>query len=104
MSRVLSLLFCVTLLAACASDNVLTQEEIKIQNAADEQVARILFDNDLTTTASYNVHKDGSVVIKFDESVAFDTYNEVVKTLRDNQQISRVRAEQGGKEVCPLAN
>lgn len=91
-----------TALAACSSNDVLTKEEIRIQNAADAEVANVLFDRELTDTASYNVHKNGHVVIRFDESVKSAVYTEVVDTLRANAAIKSVYAEQAGKEVCAL--
>lgn len=91
-----------SVLASCASENELTKEEVEIQNSADWEVANLLFSKGLTKTASYNVHKDGFVVIKFDKSVKEDVYNEIVKTLRTNTAISGVRGEQEGMEVCPL--
>jgi len=87
--------------SACSKENILTQEDIRVQNLADYEVATILFNHDMTTTASYHVRKDGFVIIKFDESVKFDTYNALVKRLRANLNIRGVRAEQSGKEVCP---
>lgn len=89
-------------LVGCGSENVLTKEEMAVQNAADDVVATLLFDKEMTTRASYNVRKDGYVVIKFDKSVQSAEYNEIVKALRDNPKISGVMAEQMGKEVCPL--
>jgi len=97
----LALCLCAILLG-CTSNNLVTQEQIKTQNAADSEVAVALFERDLTERASYNVHKDGFVVIKFDRSVDSAVYTEVVQALRDNPLIKGVRAEQAGREVCPL--
>ena len=80
----------------------MTEEELKLQNAADYEVARILFDKDMSASASYKVHKNGTVVIIFEESVTYARYNDVVKTLRSSKVIKGVRAEQEGHEVCPL--
>ena len=80
----------------------LTLEERERQQAADYAVADILFENELGGNASYNAHKDGSVVIKFDESVSFVDYNRVVNDMRSHPAIASVRAEQSGREVCPL--
>jgi hypothetical protein len=96
------LLASMVLLSACASEDILTQEELRIQNAADNAVATLLFEREMTATASYHVHKDGFVVIKFDKSVGAKTYTEVVQQLHASNHISGVRAEQMGKEVCPL--
>jgi hypothetical protein len=96
-------LFCAILtLAACSANNVLTAEEIKIQNAADTAVAETLFDRELEKTASYHVRKSGFVALHFDKSVSDKVYTEVVKSLRANPAISGVYAEQEGKEICPL--
>ena len=97
----LALCLCAILLG-CASNNVVTQEQIETQNAADREVAAALFERDLTVRASYNVHNDGFVVIKFGHSVAPKAYTEVVQALRDNRLIKGVRAEQEGREVCSL--
>ncbi len=89
-------------LAGCSSPNILTEEEIKTQNAASEAVSGLLFENELDTLASYNVRKNGLVVIKFHKSVKEDTYTNIVAKLRKTTGIKGVYAEQGGKEVCPL--
>ena len=90
------------LLAGCAADNVLTKEELSNQNKADSIVAGVLFDKDLDASSSYNIRKNGSVIIKFDESVSEKQYTEVVEFLRASPDIKSVRAEQSGIEVCPL--
>jgi len=92
----------ITILTGCSSQNVLTEEEIKTQNAADSVVAELLFEKELTLTASYNIRKSGFVVIRFDKSVPSNVYTEVVNTLRKNTNIPGVQAEQEGVEVCPL--
>lgn len=89
-------------LTGCASSNVLTAEEIRIQNAADTVVAETLFERELDKTASYHVRKTGFVALHFDKSVSDKVYTDVVKALRANPAISGVYAEQEGKEVCPL--
>lgn len=99
---VLILSFCLALLTACSSQNVLTEEEIKTQSAADSVVTELLFEKELTMTASYNVRKSGFVVIRFDKSVPSNVYTDIVNTLRKNKNIPGVQAEQEGVEVCPL--
>ncbi|MCP3850060.1 MAG: hypothetical protein GY694_07470 [Gammaproteobacteria bacterium] len=94
-------LFVITALLACQS-NELTAEEIAIQNAADAEVSSILFEHDLDNHTSYNVHKDGSVIIKFDKSVSSSAYTSVVNILRTKKDINGVYAKQSGYEVCPL--
>lgn len=89
-------------LASCASEDVLTKEEMQRQSAADYQVASLLFDRDLSAHASYKVSKTGFVNIVFDKSVPFVTYDNIVRTLRSDKVINGVRAEQEGVEVCPL--
>lgn len=96
----LTSLITLLLLTGCASDQVISQEEMRIQNAAATEVTHVLFEKDMDTLASYNVRRDGYVVIKFDQSVSFAHYNDVVQTLRGKKSISGVYAEQGGKEVC----
>jgi hypothetical protein len=98
----LTLILMLTAFFGCASENVLTKEEIKAQSAADWEVASLLFNRGLTKSASYNVRKSGLVVIKFDKSVNFNTYNDIIQALRSNPAIDGVRGEQEGKEVCPL--
>lgn len=88
------------LLSGCASDQVISQEEMRIQDAAAAEVANVLFEKQMDNLASYNVRRDGYVVIKFDQSVSFANYNDVVETLRSKKTISAVYAEQGGKQVC----
>jgi len=89
-------------LFACISDDVLTNEDIKTQNISSKVVANILFDNDIDETASYNIRKDGYVVIQFDSSVSEKTYTKVVNQLRSNSSVPGVWAEQSGLEVCSL--
>jgi len=95
------LLSCFILLTACQS-NELTQKEVEIQNKADSEVASLLFEYELDKHASYNVHKDGSVVIKFDYKVSKETYTSIVEQLRDSSEIKSIYATQGGQQVCPL--
>ena len=98
----LAVIISIILLGGCSSQNVLTEQEIKTQNEADSVVADLLFEKELNITASYNVRKSGFVVIRFDKSISDKLYTEVVRTLRSNNKISGVRAEQEGVEVCPL--
>ena len=86
----------------CAANNVLTKEEMKIQSKSDAVVSGVLFESDLTEKASYNISKNGSVVIKFAESVSEKDYTKVVNLLRANSAIDGVDAEQSGKEVCGI--
>ena len=102
MLRLFTLTYLISLLflTGCATDQVISQEEMRIQNAAANEVTNVLFEKDMDTLASYNVRRDGHVVIKFDQSVSFARYNDVVQTLRGKKAISGVYAEQGGNEVC----
>jgi len=102
MMRKLLVLVFTLLLAACNSETLVSEQERMTQNAADAVVSRLLFEQELTETASYHVHGDGVVVIKFDRSVAEPVYRDIVDRLRADPAISAVRAEQAGKEVCPL--
>lgn len=92
----------IAFLTGCSSPNVLSEEEIKTQNAASDAVSSLLFDNELETLSSYNVRKNGYVVIKFHESIKENIYTDIVGKLRKTASIKGVYAEQGGKEVCPL--
>lgn len=96
------ILLCLSSVIGCASQQSLTQEEMAIQNRADAVVSNLLFEEELDQTASYNVRKDGFVVIKFAKSVPSETYARVVEMLRSSSGIRGVRAEQGGREVCKL--
>ena len=87
-------------LSSCASDQVISREEMRVQDAAATEVANVLFDKEMDNLASYNVRRDGYVVIKFDKSVTFADYNAVVQTLRAKKTIHGVYAEQGGVQVC----
>lgn len=95
-------LFCLSLIAGCSSQQVLSREELAIQNRADAVVTNLLFEEGLDQVVSYNVHKDGFVVIKFAKSVPSETYTRVVETLRSISGIRGLRAEQGGREICKL--
>ena len=96
--------FWISMAAGCVDQQSLTQEEMENQNRADAVVSAVLFENDLDEAASYNIRKDGFVVIKFADSVPFEKYNHVVGVLRTNPAISGLRAEQAGREVCPITS
>jgi len=89
-----------SLLTACAETDVLTKKEMAVQSKADAYVSNVLFDHDMSETASYKVKKDGSVVIKFTESVSQKKYTKIVDLLRSNKAVDSVYAEQSGNEVC----
>lgn len=90
------------LLAGCATDNVLSTAELEKQAKADAVVASVLFDQEVDANTSYNVRKNGFVVMKFDNTVSAEKYITVVDLLRSNADVNGVRAEQSGKEVCQL--
>lgn len=90
------------LLVGCASDQVVTAEQIALQNKVDGILSQELFARKLDEHASYNVHPDGFVAIKFDESVSFQAYNDLFEWLRARPEIKGVRATQMGREVCPV--
>ncbi len=92
----------VLFLTACVDQNTLTKEEIIKQSKADAFVSGVLFERDMDAQASYNIRKDGFVVIKFDESISSKEYTKVVETLRASNELAGIRAEQGGREVCKL--
>lgn len=92
------------LLTGCASSDRVSREEVAAQTRADAVVSGVLFERDLDTTASYNIRKNGLVIIRFDTSVPVRTYTEVVNTLRASPAIGGVQASQAGVEVCPLTH
>ena len=98
----LCVLIIISLLTGCASDQILTEKERAIQNRADSVVADTLFERDMEGTASYNIRKNGRVVILFDTSVRFQQYNDLVQFLRKHPAINGVDAEQDGVQVCPI--
>lgn len=100
---ILMSIYTLFLLTGCVTNNEITQEEIEVQNMAADAVSGILFDRDLETLASYNIRKDGFVVILFNDSVTENQYTQVVRLLRDSPSIKGVRAEQDGSEVCSLS-
>ena len=57
------------IMSACVDENSLTAEEIEIQNKATAAVTEILFNHEVDSAASYNIRKDGFVVIHFDPAV-----------------------------------
>ena len=91
----------VVLLAGCAGTEVVSQEEISRQNKVDGIVSQELFARKLDEHASYNIHTDGFVAIKFDESVSFQAYADMVEWMRARPEIKGVRATVSGMEVCP---
>lgn len=98
----LLLLSTLLFVGGCVDNNSVTQEEINTMNRVDSIVSGLLFEKDLDKNTSYNVRKNGFVVIKFDKSVSSETYNDIVGQLRSNSNIYGVRAEQSGREVCPM--
>ena len=90
----------VFILSGCVSDNVISQEELQVQDSADNVVSSVLFEKNLDGSASYNIRKDGFVVIQFDDTVTTQQYTDVVNALRSSSSIRGVRGEQGGAEVC----
>ena len=98
--KTISASFLLLLLVGCVSDKLLTLDEIEKQNKAAAVVSGVLFENDLSDSSSYNIRKDGYVVIIFDDSVSDKEYIEVVNLLRSSTDIKGVRAEQYGVEVC----
>jgi hypothetical protein len=100
--KTVSLSILLLFVAGCVSDKVLSQDEVEKQNKASAIVSGILFEHDLDHSASYNIRKNGYVVIMFDDNVSAQQYTEVVNLLRSNADIKGVRAEQFGIEVCGL--
>ena len=96
------LIFIMAVLFGCGAENVLTKKEMAIQSKADSYVSGMLFEHDMTETASYNVRKNGSIVIKFSEDVPEKKFTKLVNLLRSSKVIDSVYAEQSGAEVCGL--
>ena len=101
MLKALFLFLTLVFLNACSEQN-LTAEEYATQAKASEAVSDVLFDQDLSEKASYNVRKSGEVVILFTPKVKQQNYTKAVETLRKNPYIKAVYAEQDGREVCPV--
>ena len=80
---------------------MISQEEMRVQDAAATEVANVFFEKEMDNLALYNVRRDSFVIIKFDQSVLFAQYNDVVEMRRSKKAIAGVYAEQGGKQVCP---
>lgn len=100
--KIILLLPLMTCLFGCTATNTISKEEINNQNNASQIVTEVLFENDIDENASYNIRKDGYVVIQFDSSVSEMKYTRVVDQLRSDRMITGVWAEQSGVEVCPL--
>lgn len=90
------------LMTGCNSQQVLTEQEKRIQAQAESAVAEMLFEANMDTQASYNVRKNGHVEIKFTPQVSLLDYTLMVKKLRQDSRITSVYATQSGSEVCPL--
>lgn len=88
------------LIASCG--NNLSEKEYIMQNNASTVVADVLFDRDLSEQASYNVRKNGEVIILFTPEVSSSRYTEAVDFLRKHKDVKAVYAEQSGREVCIL--
>lgn len=80
---------------------MISQEEMRVQDAAATEVANVFFEKEMDNLALYNVRRDSFVIIKFDQSVLFAQYNDVVEMRRSKKVIAGVYAEQGDKQVCP---
>jgi len=98
--KTFTLLLALGLFYGCAENNVLTKEEMIAQSKSDAIVSGVLFENTLSEKASYNIRKNGSVAIKFSESVSEKDYTKIVGLLRENPSIGSVYAGQSGQEVC----
>jgi hypothetical protein len=104
MTKNLWLIFAVALgLGGCVNSNEVTPAQMATMDAADRAVSTALFDAEVDASTSYNVRKDGFVVIYFAKEVPSGVYNRVVARLRSDDRITGVRAEQGGREVCILS-
>jgi len=59
-------------LSGCVGSNEVTQEQLQIMDRADQAVSGALFEAEVDASTSYNVHKDGFVVIRFSREVPSD--------------------------------
>ncbi len=89
-------------LAGCVNSNEVTPEQLVRMDLADQAVSGALFEAEVDASTSYNVRKDGFVVIQFSPDVPNEVYTRVVSQLRADDRVKGVRAEQGGREVCVL--
>ena len=92
----------VAALTGCVSSNEVTSEQLARMDGADQAVSVALFEAEVDASTSYNVRKDGFVVIRFSPDVPNEVYTRVVSQLRADERVKGVRAEQGGREVCVL--
>ncbi len=69
VSKILLASVLITNTLGCTAENVLTKNEVINQNNTSQVVTNVLFENDADETASYNIRKDGYVVIQFDSTV-----------------------------------
>lgn len=101
-SKLYLVLVALLLLVGCVDQNTLSSEEMETQNRVDAVVAGALFERELDTLATYNIRKNGVVIIEFDKTVLSSEYTEIVMYLRGHKDIVGVQAEQNGKEVCSV--
>jgi len=102
LHRVVTHSAALTLRFGCTTSS-LTKKEIQRQNHTGGAAISVgLFEHGLDTAASRRVRNNGSVIIKFDHSMAAPTHTAVVEELRANANTPSVRAEQSGVEECPL--
>ncbi len=104
MTRQLALFLTLTtlLLVGCNSSSMITAEELRKQNEADNVVSSVLFDHDVADVTSYKIQRDGHVILNFARSVDNETYTAVVLTLRQKNSIRGVSASQDGSSICAL--
>lgn len=102
MRSITTVVLTLGLIAGCASDDIVSAEQIAIQNRADRAVAGLLFESGLDEGVSYHVRRDGFVVMLFGRSVPEPVYTDIVARLRGHRDVAGVRATLDGREVCPL--
>lgn len=98
----LLILFIMVFLLGCATQQTLTPEQVAKQQQVDNIVATALFEAGLDNQASYKVSPDGEVNILFTPTVLESKYPHVLSVLRRDSRISKLVAEQDGKQICPL--
>lgn len=97
----LTLFIVIFFLSGCAGQSELTKQQVIIQQKATNALTEILFEHDLDENTSYEVNKDGYVHLRVQGLVSIKIYTKAIEELRAHSNISGVRAEQGGIEICP---
>lgn len=101
LPQIFKVLLFMILLSSCAGRNVLTEDEVILQQKATNALTSILFEYELDENASFEVMKNGFVNLRIQGFVSVKTYTKAIEELRAHKDIDGVFATQGGVEVCP---